>query len=218
MENDRSTIGSVILSGLSPEEREMALDAMNAVEEKYPRGSVILAAGSVTRRLGIVLEGSVTVENTDFFGSRTILSHLEKGQCFAETYALLGTEPMAVDAVANEDSVILMLDVRCLGTDGDEKWKMKVIRNLLNVSLRKNLLLSNRSFHIARRTIREKILAYLDTVSKQTGSRSFDIPLDRQGLADYLNVDRSAMSRELGKMAEEGIIETRKNHFRILDR
>jgi CRP-like cAMP-binding protein len=92
---------------------------------------------------------------------------------------------------------------------------LKYIANLLTISAHKNLILSGRSFHIAPKTIRGRVMAYLNSVSLQKNSREFDIPFDRQQLADYLNLERSALSKELGKMQRDGLISCRKNHFTI---
>ena len=85
--------------------------------------------------------------------------------------------------------------------------------NLLTISAHKNLHLSGRSFHISPKTVRGRVMAYLNTVSLQKHSKEFDIPFDRQQLADYLNLERTALSKELGRMQKEGLIWTRKSHF-----
>ena len=162
----------------------------------------------------MVLSGSVTVESTDVWGNRTILALLNAGEFFAEVYALLG-EVLLVDVRAVEDCRILFLR-----PDSIEKnfnpWAVKLFRNLLTISARKNLTLSGRSFHTAPKTVRGRVMAYLNTMSLQTGSRIFSIPFNRQQMADYLNLDRTALSKELGKMREEGLIAFRKNRFEIL--
>ena len=96
-----------------------------------------------------------------------------------------------------------------------DPWCIKLVSNLLMISVQKNLHLSNRSFHTSPKTIRGRVMAYLNSVSLRKGNREFDIPFDRQQLADYLNLDRSALSKELGKMRKEGIIQTHKNHFAL---
>ena len=142
---------------------------------------------------------------------------MEAGQVFAETYALLQSESMLVDAVANDTCRILFLDIRgLLKTNALEGWQGKLIRNLLIISAQKNYHLSGRSFHTAPKSIRGRVMAYLNTVALQKKKTSFEIPFDRQQLADYLNVERSALSKELGKMQRDGIIKTRKNHFEIV--
>ena len=103
------------------------------------------------------------------------------------------------------------------GMAGAEAWHIKLLTNLLTVAARKNLILSGRSFHTAPKTIRGRVLAYLNSVSLQKKNTEFDIPFDRQQLADYLNLERTALSKELGKMQREGLIECRKNHFRLIE-
>ena len=195
-----------------------AFRILEAHEKRYEKGETILIAGSITERMGLVLEGSVTIESNDAWGNRTIISRVEKVQVFAETYALLENEPMLVDVTANEDCRVLFLrSGRIQSLKSSLKpWALKYITNLLTISTHKNLILSGRSFHTAPKSIRGRVMAYLNSVSLQKHSREFDIPFDRQQLADYLNLERSALSKELGKMQRDGLIACRKNHFLIL--
>ena len=206
---------SILFRGLSEAEISDALDFFQAEERKYRKGAGILHAGMLTDRMGLVLEGSVTIENNDIWGNRTILSNVGKGQFFAETYAYLPGEPMLVDVVANENCRILFLRIGSLHRSfpSGGSWVMPFLSNLLSISAHKNLALSGRSFHTAPKTIRGRVMSYLNTVSLQKGSREFDIPFDRQQLADYLNLERSALSKELGKMQRDGLITVRKYHF-----
>lgn len=208
--------GTRLFRGLSPEDISEALTLLHAEEKHYERGQILLHAGDVTDRLGLVLAGSVTIESNDAWGCRTILSHVESGQLFAESYALLGDEPLLVDAVANEDCRVLLLDMGALRRLPDAAWAGKLTANLLAITARKNLHLAGRSFHTAPKTVRGRVMAYLNAVSLQRQSREFDIPFDRQQLADYLNLDRTALSKELGKMQAEGLIRTKKKHFVIV--
>ena len=223
---------TVLFSRIKEDDIETALKELNAAEKRYKKGSVILHAGRTTDRMGIVLFGSVTIESNDIWGNRTILSHVGKGQFFAETYALLTDEPMLVDATANEDCGILFLEINRLTNTapGNDEWRVRILNNLLTISAHKNLALSGRSFHISPKSIRGRVMSYLNSVSlqkgsrtfdipfdrQQLGSRTFDIPFDRQQLADYLNIERTALSKELGRMQKEGIISVRKSHFIIL--
>ena len=206
---------SMLFRGLTGNEISAALAFLQAEERQYKKGAGILHAGLTTERMGLVLEGSVTIENNDMWGNRTILSHIGKGQFFAETYAYLPDEPMLVDVTANENCRILFLRIGSLwgASDMSASWLMTFVSNLLRISAHKNLTLSGRSFHTAPKTIRGRVMSYLNTVSLQKGSHEFDIPFDRQQLADYLNLDRSALSKELGKMRRDGLITVRKNHF-----
>lgn len=205
-----------IFRGLDEMEVNEAVRFLHAEEKAFRKGQVIFNAGKKTSCMGLVLEGSVTIESNDLWGNRTILSHVAAGQFFAETYALLKAEPLLVDVRANEKSRILFMSISSLNdTSAPSPWQAKLIRNLLIISAQKNLVLSGRSFHTASKSIRGRVMSYLNTVALQKKSTSFDIPFDRQQLADYLNVERSALSKELGKMQQDGIIATKKNHFEI---
>jgi CRP-like cAMP-binding protein len=209
---------TVILRGMNDNELDTALSALKSSEKEYLKDEVILHAGSTTTTMGLVLEGSVRIESNDMWGNRTILSHVGKGHVFAETYAMAKDEPMLVDAVANEKCKILMLRIGSPGAYSQDPslWRLKVITNILDVFMRKNLILAGRNFHTSPKSIRGRVMAYLNSVSLQEGSNEFDIPFDRQQLADYLNVERTALSKELGKMQKDGLIKTKKRHFSLL--
>ena len=206
-----------LFRGMDEAELAAALSALSAKEKTYEKDEPILYAGNVSEHMGLVLEGSVTIESNDVWGNRTILSHIEKGGTFAETYALLEDEPMLVDVIANEKSNILFLRIGSLNLLQQDisPWRVKLIGNLLRISSQKNLHLSGRSFHTAPKSIRGRVMAYLNSVSLQKNKIDFDIPFDRQQLADYLNVERSALSRELSNMQQDGLIIVRRNHFEI---
>ena len=210
---------SVLFMNMSNHEYVQCFKALKATEKTYKKDALILTASDTTKRFGFVLDGSVTIESNDIWGNRTILSHVAKGQFFAETYALLDDEVLLVDVRANENCRVRFFTIGSLKNlrQINEPWAMKFICNMLEISARKNLTLSGRSFHISPRTIRERILSYLNTISLQKHSTEFDIPFDRQQLADYLNVDRSALSNELSKLQNNGVITFRKNHFILLN-
>lgn len=211
---------TMIFRGLSDCEIDSALTVLRSVEKKYEKDTTILYAGDVTDQMGLVMDGSVTIENNDIWGNRTVLGHVGRGGFFAETYAILEDEPMMVDVRANDDCTILFLkmgSIRTL-TDSSQSWSSKIIANLLSISTEKNLHLSARSFHISSKTIRSRLMSYLNSVYLKTGSLAFDIPFDRQQLADYLNVERTALSKELGRMKRDGIIDYDRNHFDVKSR
>ncbi len=203
---------------MSAEEIRTALRALQAHPRSCPKGETLLRAGETTDSMGLVLKGSVTIESDDPWGNRTILSHVGPGQFFAETYAFLGETVLLVDVRANEDCRILFFRVGLLRSPAlrAEPWLLRLMANLLTISSHKNLSLSGRSFHTAPRTIRARLLAYLHSVSLQKRSREFDVPFDRQQLADYLNVERTALSKELGRMRDAGLIAFRRSHFVLL--
>ena len=206
---------SVLFKGFDEAEVNSLLSALNAREKKFRKGVMIFHSGDVISTLCFITAGSVTIESNDMWGNRSILNLVSKGQFFAESYALLPNEPMLVDVCANEDCTIVFLDMKAVGRL-DESIRARLLGNILMITTRKNLHLSSRSFHTAPRQVRGRIMAYLNTVSVQKHSREFDIPFDRQQLADYLNVERSVLSNELSKMQRDGLIRCRKNHFEIL--
>lgn len=188
-------------------------------ESSYEKNAVIFHTGQMTEEIGVVVNGCIHIENIDLLGNKSILSDIAAGQVFAETYAFC-KEPLMVDVVAAADSTILFLNVKkmLLPQYNSYHWQTTMRNNLLISAMHKNLILSQRIFCTISKTIRGRILTYLSAQAlKQNNARSFEIPFDRQQLADYLNVDRSALSKELGKMQEEGIITFRKNFFTIHD-
>lgn len=191
---------------------------LRAHEEHFGKDELVLHAGSFTGSLGIVLEGSVTIESNDIWGTRTILGYADAGEVFAEAYALLPKEPMLVDVRAHEKCRILFLQIALLGRflEAQEPWAVKLASRLLLSAARKNLMLSRRSFLIASKSIREKVMAYLNAEAIKHGADTFEIPFNRQQLADYLNVERTALSKELSRMRADGYISYRKNRFTIL--
>jgi CRP/FNR family transcriptional regulator, dissimilatory nitrate respiration regulator len=207
---------SPLFQGLTEDELQQMLSSPCVRRASYQKGDIIFHAGQMVGEVGIVLSGTVRIESIDLWGDRSILSNVSKGQVFAETYALCH-EPMMVDAVAAEDCEILLLHADCLQqAQKDQKpWAMQVMNNMLRVSMQKNLTLSTRIFCTSGKTIRSRLLTYLTYQSVKHGSTTFQIPFDRQQLADYLNLDRSALSKELGKMRDEGLVEFYKNSFKL---
>ena len=209
---------SILFTGMDATEIKECLQNLHAYEKSYKKGTTIMYAGHTTRIMGLVVTGSVTIESNDIWGNKTILSNVGANGFFAETYAIKQNEIMLVDVCANEDSTILFLTIGHLFTENNHStWKTKLIKNLLMISTQKNLTLSRRSFHTSLKSARGRILSYLNSVSLQKHSSEFDIPFNRQQLADYLNLERTNMSKELGKMKRDGIIEYHKNHFILKD-
>ena len=197
-----------LFRGVPAEELPALLARASARTCAFQKGELLLRRGDVTRRLGVVLEGSVHIIREDFWGNRSIVGLAGPGEVFAESYALAG-EPLEVSVLAAAPGAALFLEADGL-TDA------RLTANLLHLLARKNLMLTRKMRHMARRTTRDKLLSYLSAQALAAGSSEFDIPMDRQQLADYLAVDRSAMSAALGKLRDEGVLTFRKNHFRLL--
>ena len=204
-----------LFAGAKPGDLPGRLARLTARGRRFKKGAVLLAAGQTAPPMGLVLEGRVQMENDDVWGNKSILSQAGPGQIFAETYAFLPAEPMMVSVVAAQDCRVLFLEPRRLLAAPAEAECALLTRNLLYLCAQKNLSLSRRIFHTGAKTIRGRLLAYLSFEARHQGCDSFTIAFDRQQLADYLGVERSALSHELGKMQKEGLLKTRRSHFTL---
>lgn len=216
---DIETLHNVnLLNGMNDHEIGDCIRECHGYEKKYKKGEYILHYGSTDANLGIILEGKILIETSDQNGIRSIVSVFHTGQAFAETYAYFHGVPMSVDVVADSDCRLMFLDISMIRTSQlkTDSWYLKLMKNMLTISNRKNLTLMERNIHISSKSVRERIMSYLDTRKLQTGRDEFNIPFDRQQLADYLNVERTALSRELSRMKKDHLIDYRKNHFKVL--
>ena len=205
----------LLFKNITDAEMPILLDALQAKHHYFAKGSIICPAGKPITQMGVVLSGSVYIENNDIWGYKSILDHLTAGQVFAETYACVPDEPLMVSVIANEACEVLFINTSFLYKDTTEASAVnnKLIKNLLLLSAQKNLSLSRRIFHTSAKSIRMRILYYLSFQAKRQGNLCFKVPFNRQQLAEYLNVDRSALSHELSKLQKEGVISVNKNTF-----
>lgn len=205
-----------LFRGCSEEDISIMAEHLDFRSAGYEKGDVIYSSGSIVTDIGLVLSGSVRIEHTDLWGNKSILGITPVGGVFAESYACIPNEPLMVDAVANEDCDILFISVPRLFIPcpvcGSQN---RLIQNLVMISAGKNIQLSRRSLHTSPKTIRGRLFSYFSQQVSAQGSNRIVIPFDRQQLADYLNLDRSALSKELGKMKKDGLIEYHKNTFVI---
>ena len=206
-------IESEIFKGFNNEEYNSAMKYINAGEYSYSKNQIILSAGDITYSTGLIISGSVIIESNDSLGNSTLIGIIKEGELFAVTYALSGA-PLMVNVIAKENCRINFLRIGNRIYQGSS-WSIKLTQNLLNITTQKNLYLSERTFINSHKTIRRKIMSYLNSISLKKKSNSFNIPFNRQQLADYLNVDRSSLSKELCLMRDKGIIEFHKNKFEI---
>ena len=204
-----------LFAGSSPSEIEAMLGCLGARERRYESGEYIHRMGDVIKTVGLVLEGSVRIENVDVWGNVSVLGTTGVGGMFGEAYAAVPDEPLMVNVVAAESCAVLFLNLaKVLSTCSHAcPNHTRTSNNMTAIIARHSLALSRRIFHVAPKTIRGKVLAYLSDMAERTSAREFDIPFDRQQLADYLGVDRSALSAELSRMQKAGLIETRRSHF-----
>lgn len=203
--------GVPLFRGLNEPELKSALDELGATTRRFTAGSVLLSVGERPKWLGILLSGRAEIGQEDFWGNRNLMAVLEPGELFAESFACTGT-PAGVSVTAREECEVLILNVSRLLSSGQRT----IIANLVAALAGKNLRFHAKLTHMGQRTTREKLRSYLSAEARRQGSAEFDIPFDRQELADYLAVERSALSAELGRMRREGVLETRRSHFHLL--
>ncbi|MBR2943322.1 MAG: Crp/Fnr family transcriptional regulator [Clostridia bacterium] len=207
-----------LFEGIDPAELSGMLDCLGARQIFCKRGEAILPEGAPARDVGVLLSGQVQLIRTDYYGNRSIMLSIGPGQLFAESFACAKADRLPVSVVAVEDCEVLLLDCRRVLTSCHNAcaFHSRIIFNLLQIVAEKNLSLHRKAVITARRTTREKLLTYLLLQAKEAGRADFTIPFDRQGLADYLEVDRSGLSAEMSKLKKEGVLDYYKSDFRLL--
>lgn len=193
------------------------LDCLSAVERHYEKNSFIFMENDAVTSIGVVLSGKVHIVQEDFWGNRTILAETGPGGLFGEAFSCAETEKLPVSVLAASDADILLIDYRRIITTCSSAciFHTGLIKNMLWILAGKNIMLTQKIEILTKRTTRQKLLSYLSAQAIQAGSHSFEIPFNRQELAEYLSVDRSAMSNELGKMRDEGILSFARNRFEL---
>ena len=209
--------GTMLFQGIREHEIEAMLTCFSAEERTYGKDAYIYRAGDVTGRLGVVMEGAVNIIKDDVWGNRKIIENIGGGQIFGETYACLKGEPLMVDVQASERSRILFMDVNRILTTCSSScdFHNRLIRSLMYVLAGKNLMLTKKMDIITPKSLRERVMVYLSQESVKQGGRTVTVPFNRQQMADYLSVDRSALSAELSRMQRDGVISYEKNRFTI---
>ena len=207
-----------LFAGISDEELTSLLGCLGGAVKDFAKGAPVFLEGDPAGFIGLVLEGTVQIVRDDFYGNRTLLSYAEPGEIFGEAYACAGVDSMPVSGYAVHRTKVLWLECRKMLTVCSNacRFHNTLVNNLLQVVAQKNLTLSRKIQFMSRKTTREKLMSYLLDQAKQKASAEFTIPLDRQALADFLGVERSAMSAELGKLRDSGILESKGSQFRLL--
>lgn len=203
---------------IGDENLDEMLGCLGAKKCSYKKGDTVLAEGDKAKYLGIVLKGSVQLVRVDYYGNRSILTSIEPPQLFGEAFAFAGLDSVPVDVVAAEDTDILLTDAMHIARPCENAcaFHRQMTLNLLQIVARKNLVLHRKIEITSKRSTREKLMTYLLLQAKKAGSSTFTIPYDRQELADYLGVERSGLSTEIGKLRNEKVLECRRSTFTLL--
>ena len=208
-----------LFAGVGREEMGLMLNCLGARERDIPKGEPVFLEGDPAGFIGVVLEGTVQVVRDDYYGSRCVLTVVQPGEIFGEAFSCAGVETMPVSAFALKGGKVLWLDCKRMLTVCSNacQFHNRMVANLLRAVARKNLALSRKIQFMSQRTTKEKIMAYLLDQAKAQGSSEFTIPHDRQALADFLGVERSAMSAEIGKLKRAGILDCKGPWFHLRD-
>ena len=216
MQNDLEVLKACpLFQGIEAQNLREMLACLNAKRIRKAKNEAVFREGDPADCVGVVLSGALQIEKIDFYGNRSIVDRIAPPQIFGESFAFSGVETMPVSCVAMETSEILLLECRritqtCCNACA---FHSRMILNLLQVVAEKNLAFNQKIAIMSRRTTREKLMTYLLDQAKRCGSASFTIPFDRQGLADYLGVERSALSTEIGRLRADGVLESNRSRF-----
>lgn len=208
---------SQLFATVNEEEIQAMLSCLGATLHEYKKGDYVFRQGEYLDYITILVKGKLHVQRDDFWGNRSIISQIGCGEMFGEAYVTPDSGPILNDVLAVEDSAVIFFDAHrvltvCSSACG---FHTMVVQNIFFAISNKNRMLVQKLGHMSKRTTREKLISYLSEQSKKNKSGIFEIPFNRQQLADYLSVDRSAMSNELCKMRDEGLMTFEKNKFHL---
>ena len=209
---------SPLFSGIEPQEVTAMLNCLAATTRRFDKNEFIARAGSSIQMVGMVVEGRALIVTEDYWGNRNLIGIVQPGDLFAEAYACVPGSEMRVSVIADTPCTVVTLDIHRVLTTCSSScvFHARLVENLVGQLALKNLQMNEKLEHMGKRSTRDKLLSYLSSQAIKAGSPYFTIPMNRQQLADYLSVDRSAMSSELGKMRDEGLVEFNRSDFHLL--
>lgn len=207
-----------LFEGIAREHIMKMLNCLGAKVERFDKKYTVVAEGNPAKYIGLMLKGSAQVMQIDYYGNRSIIGNVESSELFLEAFACAGVDSVPVTIVANEPCEIIFIDCAhivhtCSNNCG---FHQQMIFNLMKNLARKNIGFHEKIEITSKRTTRDKLMTYLMMYAKYKGSSRFEIPFDRQELADYLEVDRSGLSAEISKLRKEGVLESNKSFFELM--
>lgn len=206
-----------LFSGVSEENISSMLHCLNAVLRTYRKGEYVFRQGERLCDITMLVKGRLHIQRDDYWGNSNIISVIEGGEMFGEAYVTPNSGTLLYHVIAVEDSAVLSFDARRVLTTCPSacRFHTMVVQNLFYAISDKNRKLVQKLGHMSNRSTRQKLMSYLSEEAKRQNNASFEIPFNRQQLADFLSVDRSAMSNELCKMRDEGLLTFEKNRFTL---
>lgn len=207
-----------LFKNLTTDEINKSLKDLNTKKQSFQKNNLIYELGKPIDKIGLLLSGNANVIKEDFWGNRTILTQLKAGNIFGEVMSFQKNKNPNINVELSKKSEVLFLDFKNIFNSQEilESHNKKLILNMFSIVTKKSVLLTEKIEHITKKSIREKVLSYLSTCSFKYENNSFTIPFNRQELADYLSIERTALSRELSNMQEENLIKFKSNNFQLI--
>lgn len=207
-----------LFKGVQRDDISGVLKCLEVKIKEYRKGETVFLQGDAVNFFGVVLEGSIQIIRNDYYGNRSIVTTAMPSQLFAETFAFAKASTVPLSAWASGDSTVMFINPeKIIGQCSMAcTFHSRIISNLIKVMAGKNLAINKKLEIVSKRTTRDKLMTYLFLTSQELGTKSFTVPLNRQELADYLEVDRSGLSAEIGKLKKEGKLFCRRSEFTIL--
>jgi len=209
---------SPLFKGISAEDLKTLLDCLSVRHHSYRKGSFIFMAGQHITDMGLLLSGQLDILQDDIWGNRRIIERVTPGEMFGTAFSCADVERIPISVRATQTSEVLLFDYHKMITTCSFacQFHTQLISNMLRLLAGKSVMMMEKIENITRHTTREKVLSFLSQQAQLQQSQRFDIPFNRQELAEYLAVDRSALSAELGRLRDDGVLRFNKNHFELL--
>ena len=207
-----------IFYNLQKEEILSVLNFFNYYEQSFKKNDFLFDLEKDINQIGIILSGEINIIKEDFWGNRNILNKFKTGESFGEVFAISKVSSNNIMVEASQNCDILFLDLKNFSIDNKNNSMeiLKFLSNIFKISLKKNIMFTEKLEHISKKSIREKLISYLSAEAQKNKTNTFTIKFNRQELADYLFVERSALSRELSSMQKDGLINYKKNLFTLI--
>lgn len=206
-----------LFNNVSEEDLKSLLNCLGANIKLYDANSIVFFEGDAADLVGVVLDGSVQVSKNDYYGNRNIVANLDKGALFAESFACAEIDTLPVTVTTTKKSAILLVNYKKLITtcSNNCSFHNQLTFNMLKILAKKNMMINRKLDILTKKSTKDKIMTFLNDEALKSGNESFIIPFNRQQLADYLNVNRSSMSKQLSDLRDEGVLEFSKNKFKL---
>ena len=209
---------SKLFEDVSPSDIALMLSCLGAQVKTYEKDEYVITEGDIAHNIAILISGRLHIVKDDYWGTRSIINIIEESDMFLESFSAAGGKEVSHSVVAKTLSAVMFFDVNKILTvcSSGCSFHSMIVKNLFFAVCEKNRTLAGRLNVVSKRSIREKLMAYLSEQAKKAGNDTFALPFNREQLSDYIFADRSAVSRELCKMREEGLIDFNKNKFTLL--